>query len=284
MRSTLNSLSLSIFLAVTGCAKKLPVEATRPVAPVTAPSTPEKTPAPAEGEPVKVAGEGEPEPVKVAGEGEGEPEPVKAPEAAPVGLGFDLVFAPETRMPAADCEAIVTREFALVAESGTDEMKEGAAKTTPADAAAKCRAAPFPKAAADCLRTATTASAMFRECYTIPFQGRDLTTLREFTANDPANAAADPPMFSQHGDIVMIRKGCGLLLQKLESFTAAFLVCDGKTTGPVTTSADIREMFAALSAEESARHKLVMGIIGNYPSGGTGRYRVCNAAGVCRVE
>ena len=187
-------------------------------------------------------------------------------------------------MAAADCDAMVAREFALVAESGTDEMKEGAAKTTPAEGVAKCRAAPAPKAVADCLRTATTATAMFRECYTIPFKGRDLTTVREFTANDPANAAAEPPMFSQHGDIVMIRKDCGLLLQKLEAFTGAFLVCDGKTQGPVTTSADVREMFTALSAEASARHKMVMGIINNYPSGGTGRRRVCNAAGVCRIE
>ena len=116
---------------------------------------------------------------------------LEAPEAAPVpsSLGFDLVFAPEDRIAAADCDAMVTREFALIGESGTDEMKEGAAKTTPAEAIAKCRVAPAPKAVADCLRTATTATAMFRECYTIPFQGRDLTTVvQQIFAQYP-----DPP-------------------------------------------------------------------------------------------
>jgi len=52
----------------------------------------------------------------------------------------------------------------------------------------------------------------------------------------------------------------------------------------LTPTENIKQVFAALSAEQSARHNTVMGIMANYPAGGTGRYRVCNSAGVCHTE
>ncbi len=218
----------------------------------------------------------------------GEPANDPEPTGEPANVGADgvaLVFAAEDRMPAADCDALVAKEFALVAETGSDEMKEGAAKTGQAEALAKCRAAPHPRVVADCIRGVTSANEMFRSCYTLPFQGRDLVINRQFTANDPANQSADPPMFTQHGDIIMIRANCGLLLQKLETFLGAFLQCDGKTQGPFTTGADIKEVFAAMSAEQAASHRMMMGIMANYPSGRSGgNWRVCNTAGVCHIE
>jgi len=232
----------------------------------------EPTPAAGE-EPTPAAGE---EPTPTAGEGD----TPKAPPAVPGAR----VFADSERMAASDCETIVPREFALVAESGTEQEKASAARTAVAEALGKCQAMPYPRVVAECIRAATTASEMFRSCYTLAFRGHDLYVGREFTANDPANAAAEPAMFTQHGDLIRYRKGCGLLFQRLETFVGAFNLCDGETQGPLTTNEDIRQVFAAMSAEQSAHHRMMMGIMANYPSGGTGRYRVCNSSGVCHLE
>ncbi|MFO0747834.1 MAG: hypothetical protein U1F43_19530 [Myxococcota bacterium] len=231
------------------------------------------TPEPAAGEPAPTPEPAAGEPA--AGEPAPTPEPGEPEPGEPAAGGV---------MPTSECEAMIARELQLVSESGTDEMKAGAARTTPADLVQQCQADPYPVAAADCIKAATSALEMYRKCYSIPFQGHELVVDRRFKAGDAANAEADPPAFTRNGDLIVVRGECGLLYQKVGTFTAAFWVCDGRTLGPFTLKADIDQAMAALSEESSAGHRMIMGIMANYPSGGTGRWRVCNSSGVCHTE
>lgn len=271
-------------------AESAPVAKSAPESPA---PTPADNPPPAPAENLAREGDDEkPTPTPAedpAPEGDGEkPAPAEGQPAAAggnaPGLDYPLVFAPEERMAAADCQALIDRELALIAESGSDEMKQAAAKSPPAEVLRECQLAPPPKVVAECVRGVADATAMYRQCFSLPFQGRPLAIVREFKANDPANAEAQPPMFSQHGDIIWTGKDCGLLLQKAEGFAGAFYLCEGKTTGPFTTNADIKQVFDALGAEQAQAHSMIMGIMANYPTGRTGMWRVCNSAGVCHDE
>lgn len=225
--------------------------------------------------------------------GPGGPElPSRAPGEAPPSAGAEegagiappeLVEGPGGAGDRGTCAAVVAREFALIRESGTQEMRDDIASKTEAGVVAECEAQPPPEAVASCILAATSASEVFRSCYTLPFQGRDITIGRSFDALAD-NSGADPPPFKLDGDAMTFGKGCQMIHQQVAQFRGFFIDCDGQTVGPLTTGDDIRAAMAALSQDEAARHKLVIGIMNNYPSGRSGRWKVCDASGNCRLE
>ncbi|MCC6999421.1 MAG: hypothetical protein IT370_32725 [Deltaproteobacteria bacterium] len=212
---------------------------------------------------------GDQPPAQGAAEGEG----IAPPELAE-GPGGG---SPDT------CAAVVAKEFALIRESGTQEMRDDIAARTEAGVVAECQAQPPPEAVASCILAATTASELFRGCYTLPFQGRDLTVGRSFNALAD-NGDADPPVFKLDGDTMTFGKGCQMIHQQVAQFRGFFIDCDGQTVGPLTTGDDIRAAMAALAQDQAARHELVAGIMNNYPAGGTARWRVCDSSGNCRIQ
>jgi len=181
-----------------------------------------------------------------------------------------------------DCAAVVAKEYALIAESGTQEMRDAIAARSQDEAVAACQAQPVPAAFTACALAASDASALFRTCYALPFQGRDLTIGRSFDGR-ASNADADPPVFSLDGDTMSFGK-CQMIHQQVAQFHGFFISCDGKTQGPLTTGEDIKAAVAALRQESAAGHRAVMNIMSNYPAGGTMRWRVCDASGNCRNE
>lgn len=181
------------------------------------------------------------------------------------------------------CTAINQKEYALIDESGTQEMRDAIAAKPMADAIAECQAQPVPTSVVSCVLAASTASEVFRHCYTLPFQGRDLTIGRSFDGLAD-NSDADPPPFKLDGDTMTFGKGCQMIHQQVAQFRGFFIDCDGETMGPLTTGDDIKAAMAALTQEQAARHKMMMGIMNNYPSGRSGRWKVCDASGNCRIE
>ena len=63
-----------------------------------------------------------------------------------------------------------------------------------------------------------------------------------------------------------------------------FVLCDGKTRGPMTTPDEVTEAFAVMSADMARQHDMVMSIIDKMPSGRFGGWKVCDQAGNCHIE
>lgn len=208
-------------------------------------------------------------------------EPAPGVEPADPVEPLDHVAAGAVADPSV-CAALVAKEFELVRASGTEEMRKSYDAANPTEATARCQKHRTLQSVVDCTMNATSALELYRTCVPLAFVGRDLTVGRTFQARAD-NSGADPEVFALDGDTVEFGR-CKMIHQQVEQYRGFFISCGGKTVGPITTGDDIRAAMAELSKDSAAGHSAVMGIINNYPRGGSGRWRVCDASGNCRIE
>jgi hypothetical protein len=100
---------------------------------------------------------------------------------------------------------------------------------------------------------------VFYDCYARALTGSPQIR-RRFRALDD-NRGVQPPVGSLDGDYVAVDDRCGSLVRIVPPATALYYVCGNEVLGPTMTPDDINEMFAALSRDEEARHRIVTDLV-----------------------
>ena len=178
------------------------------------------------------------------------------------------------------CDAAMANAYAVVDASGDEELKTLDQQHPASESIANCTAEQWPASLTSCLASAKTLDDVYHACYGGVFKQQPLQVGRQFAVG------ATQGFGDENGDYLELSEGCGILSQSVKSIKALFVVCDGKTQGPLTMPGEIREAFAALSADEAARHNMVMNLISKTKvSYFGGDHRVCDQSGAnCHIE
>ncbi len=161
----------------------------------------------------------------------------------------------------------------LLMAAGCDSSRAHA--PAPAPAAAPTPAPTPTSAAAPAAPAATTAAP--------PPVGEAVFDLRQ-QRRIAVGETVDPPALTVDGDFLYFQshslgKECGSLY-KSSPHEAVFVLCGGEVlAGPLTTAAQIEEVFGLLSDRSKNAHDATMAVINNYPTGGNARYRVYDQHG-----
>lgn len=187
---------------------------------------------------------------------------------------------------AAQCRAGLERSYAIVGASKDEALKKASLAKPVAESIATCAADRWPADVTACLAGASSVDEVFHGCYALPFRRTALVIGRRFSIDryDVAKTAK-PPIYQQSGDYLEISKDCGVLYVKTNPADGMFVLCEGKTRGPLMLPDEIKEVFATFSANETNRHNIVMSLIRRLPSGRFGgNWKVCDGYGNCHVE
>ncbi len=184
------------------------------------------------------------------------------------------------------CETALKTSYAIVDAQGTPALKKAMVENPFDKSVAECKTQNWSADLRGCLAAAKTVDDVYHDCFVRPLKGHPLTVKRTIKVSDAAGLkAADPPMLTLDGDFFQVRDDCGVLFADTGTGGAGFfLLCGGKTRGPMTTPDEVTEMFAKLSADMAAQHSTVMNLIDNMPSGRFGGWKVCDQAGNCHIE
>ncbi len=108
----------------------------------------------------------------------------------------------------------------------------------------------------------------------------DLRQVRRIAVGEDA----EPTALTVDGDFLYYQSyslgtECGSLY-KTAPYEAVFVLCGEQVVaGPLTTGAQIEEVFAILSDRARSAHDATTAIINNYPTGGNTRYRIYDQHG-----
>lgn len=199
-------------------------------------------------------------------------EPVAASAAAPPPSAPRAASPPIAAAPAdvpPDCAALSLHVTDLIQRTGT--AKARAALQPAAKLRGECEARTTAPAMMRCFAAATDAAGL-DACNRQAFPGAvDATPVRRFDALAD-NHAVDPPVLTRDGDYLAWDADCGMLFKEIYPAGALFVACKGRVQiGPLVTIEEVESIAASLSAQESARHDLVMGLVSR---AATGDFRV----------
>lgn len=167
--------------------------------------------------------------------------------------------------PGVTCEAFAQHVHTVLSTTGTADTKA----TLPGlpKLVEHCKGRPYDAGHARCYLAAKDAKTM-DDCNRKPFLGPvDATPKRRIEALAD-NKALQPPPLSVDGDYMAYDDRCGMLYKEIAPAGAIFIACDGKVQiGPLVTVDEVKNVSAALAAQEQARHEIVMGFIRRMPTG-----------------
>lgn len=160
------------------------------------------------------------------------------------------------------CAAVVAHLAEVVQQDA-----EIAAGFDPAKHRADCASKQATTSHLACLMKASTIPAT-ADCDRAEFAGVDVPT----DVGQEFGPGESRPGGSQDGDYLMFRdtdgRKCGFLFRERHWASAMFVMCGGAIiSGPLTSSADIREVSALLSNQQRREHEIVKSIMDNYPYG-----------------
>lgn len=195
-------------------------------------------------------------------EGGIEPEPTRpadAPRVAEVPERAAPKGPAEAPAPTGgvSCEAVANHVDAVIRATGTATTIADLGPV--ADEVARCERERWPQEPMACMMAARDVKGIFYGCLAKLLQGPPKIGRRFDALED--NSAASPAVTEVDGDYLAIDKQCGMLFQRVPPAVAVYYACSDKIQGPLMLGDEVRELVAALSAEESQRHRLASSLI-----------------------
>jgi hypothetical protein len=195
------------------------------------------------------------------------------------------VFAlPAHAAGSVSCQAAVHHAYMVVDASSVESLKRMDAAHPEHETVAACEKGNWSGEVKACMLTANSVDTIYHDCYARPFRANKLVIGRMFTVDNLSGLK--PKAMTLNGDYLELTPGCGFLEQSAPGgFTGMFVLCDGRTQGPLMTPDEINEAFAAASASEQNRHNIVNNLIRKtkIPYFG-GNHRVCDRNNNCHIE